>query len=238
MKIIETKTEQKSTVKQSHKNSLLWVWRVVGKYKGCVAVLLIIQIIYGLCGVVSAMLFRALIDHAVAGDRYGFFRASFMLLGLELGQIVMNAFYRFMSEWTSATVGNRFKERLFSCLLHKDYASVTAIHSGDWINRLTSDTGEVTGGVLTIFPGLAGMVVRLVGAMTALFFLTPAFFYILIPMGIFLLVITASFRNILKHLHKKIQEANGEVLAFFPGTSGKPDDHQSIFYGKRHFKQC
>lgn len=211
----KTNRNKKKSTNESHKNSLLWIWRVVGKYKGCIAVLLVIQIIYGLCSVVSAMLFRELIDQAVAGDRYGFFRASFMLLGLELGQIVMNAFYRFMSEWTSATVGNRFKERLFSCLLHKDYASVTAIHSGDWINRLTSDTGEVTGGVLTIFPGLAGMVVRLVGAMTALFFLTPAFFYILIPMGIFLLVITASFRNILKHLHKKIQEANGAVLAFF-----------------------
>ena len=147
MKIIETKTEQKSAVKQSHKNSLLWVWRVVGKYKGCVAVLLIIQIIYGLCGVVSAMLFRALIDHAVAGDKSGFFRAAAMLLGLELGQIVMNAFYSFMSEWTSSSVENRFKSRFFSCLLHKDYASVAAVHSGDWINRLTSVTIEVTGAV-------------------------------------------------------------------------------------------
>lgn len=215
MKIIETNTEQKSAAKESHKNSLLWIWRIVGKYKGCIAVLLTIQIIYGVCGVVSALLFRDLIDQAVAGDKYGFFRAAGMLLGLELGQIVISAFYRFMSEWTSATVENRIKRRLFACLLHKDYASVTAVHSGDWINRLTSDTREVTSGVLSIFPSLAGMVVRLVGAMATLFFLTPTFFYILIPMGILLLLVTASFRNILKRLHKRVQEANGAVLSFF-----------------------
>ena len=215
MEISNKKTNQKKIQSQSHKNSLLWIWRVVGKYKGCVAVLLIIQIIYGLCGVVSAMLFRALIDHAVAGDKSGFFQAAVMLLGLELGQIVMNAFYSFMSEWTSSSVENRFKNRLFSCLLHKDYASVAAVHSGDWINRLTSDTREVTGGVLSIFPSLAGMTVRLAGAMAALFFLTPTFFYILIPMGLMLLVVTASFRKVLKRLHKRIQAANGAVLAFF-----------------------
>lgn len=215
MKIIETNTEQKSAAKESYKNSLLWIWRIVGKYKGCIAVLLTIQIIYGVCGVVSALLFRDLIDQAVAGDKYGFFRAAGMLLGLELGQIVISAFYRFMSEWTSATVENRIKRRLFACLLHKDYASVTAVHSGDWINRLTSDTREVTSGVLSIFPSLAGMVVRLVGAMATLFFLTPTFFYILIPMGILLLLVTASFRNILKRLHKRVQEANGAVLSFF-----------------------
>src|SRR5699024_6121927 len=132
----------KKNTNESHKNSLLWIWRVTGGYKSCILVLLLIQAIYGLCGVVSAMLFRDLIDQAVAGFRSGFFRAAAMLLGLELGQIALSAFYRFMSEWTSSTVENRFKSRLFACLLYKDYAAVTAVHSGDWINRLTSDARE------------------------------------------------------------------------------------------------
>ena len=78
----KTNRNRKKSTNESHKNSLLWIWRVVGKYKGCIAVLLVIQIIYGLCSVVSAMLFRELIDQAVAGDKYGFFRAAVMLLGL------------------------------------------------------------------------------------------------------------------------------------------------------------
>src|SRR5699024_12328633 len=135
---------------------------------------------------------------AVGGGESGCSRAARLLPGLEPGQIVLTPSHGFMSVWTHSSGEHRFTHRLFSCLLHKDYASVAAVHSGDWINRLTSDTREVTGGVLSIFPSLAGMTVRLAGAMAALFFLTPTFFYILIPMGLILLVVTASFRKVLK----------------------------------------
>lgn len=194
--------------------SLPWLWRVTGKYKGCVAVLLILQIIFGVCGVVFAMLFRDLIDGAVAGDLQRFSKTAMLLVALELGELLLSVFARFMSEWTSSSLENRFKERLFSSLLHKDYASVTAFHSGEWITRLTSDTGVVTGGVIGIFPGLAGMLARLIGAMAALFFMEPTFFYIIIPAGILIILVTTSFRNVLKRLHKKIQEANGAVVSF------------------------
>ena len=200
---------------KTYKNSLLWLWHVVGKYKVCILLLIAAQVIFGICGVAFAILFRDLIDQAAAGNRDGFFKAAQMLIGLEVVHLAVGAFARFLVEWTRSTLENRLKGRLFSCLLHKDYAAVTAVHSGEWITRLTSDTVEVTGGVIDIFPSIAGMLVRLIGAMAALFFLAPVFFYLLIPVGVFLLLLTSSFRKLLKRLHKKIQEANGIVLSFF-----------------------
>ena len=194
--------------------SLPWLWRVTGKYKGCVAVLLVLQIIFGVCGVVFAMLFRDLIDGAVAGDFRRFSKTAILLVALEFGELLLSVFARFMSEWTSSSLENRFKERLFSSLLHKDYAAVTALHSGEWLTRLTSDAGVVTNGVIGIFPGLAGMAARLTGALIALYYMEPAFFYVIIPAGILILLITSVFRGRLKRLHKKIQEANGAVVSF------------------------
>lgn len=199
---------------QYHKNVLLWLWRVAGRYKACVAVLVALQMFFGICGVVFAMLFRDMIDQAASGNRSGFFRAALLLICLELGTMVFEAFGRWITEWTRSSLENRFKGRLFHNLLRKDYAAVTAVHSGEWITRLTSDTAEVTRGVIDIVPGVAGMLVRLIGAMAVLFILEPAFFYILIPVGLLLLVVTASFRSVLKRLHKNIQEANGAVLSF------------------------
>ena len=182
---------------KTHKNSLLWLWHVVGKYKVCILLLIVVQVIFGICGVAFAILFRDLIDQAAAGNRDGFFKAAQMLIGLEVVHLAVGAFARFLVEWTRSTLENRLKGRLFSCLLHKDYAAVTAVHSGEWITRLTSDTVEVTGGVIDIFPSIAGMLVRLIGAMAALFFLAPVFFYLLIPLGVFLLLLTSSFRKVL-----------------------------------------
>lgn len=196
------------------RNVLLWLWQVSGLYKIGVAVLFAVRVILGVCGVLSAMLFRELIDGAVDGQREDFLWAAVCLAGLFLGENLLGTVGRFLYEWTRASLENQMKGRLFSCLLHKDYASVTAVHSGEWISRLTSDTVVVAGGIVDILPNLGGMLARLIGALAALLLLQPAFFYILVPAGIIMIVLTASLRKALKHLHKKIQEANGSVLSF------------------------
>ncbi len=197
-----------------NRSTLKWLWRVTGAYKGGVAALFVIQVVFGICGVASAMLFRALIDCAVGGQRNGFFQMALLLAGLFLGEDLLGVAKRFLYEWTRASLENGLKGRLFSCLLHKDYAAVTAVHSGEWVSRLTSDTVVVAGGIVDILPSLGGMLARLIGALAALFVLEPAFFYILIPAGLLMILVTASLRKTLKRLHKQIQEANGEVLSF------------------------
>ena len=196
------------------KNVLVWLWRVSGVYKICVMILFIVHVIFGVCGVVSAMLFRTLIDCAVEGQPDAFLQAAICLAGLFLGEDLLSTANRFLYEWAHASLENQLKERLFSCILHKDYTTVTAIHSGEWIARLTSDTVVVIGGIMDILPNLGGMMTRLTGALVALLLLQPTFFYVLVPTGIVMIVLTASLRRVLKHLHKKIQEANASVLSF------------------------
>ena len=164
-----------------------WLWETSGLYKAGIAVLFVIQVVFGVCGVASALLFRSLIDSAVSGQGSAFVRAAICLAGLFLGEDLLSALERFLYEWTRASLENRLKERLFSCLLHKDYAAVTAVHTGEWLSRLTSDTSVVCGGMMDILPDLGGMLARLAGALAALFLLEPAFFYVLVPVGALML---------------------------------------------------
>ena len=195
-------------------NTLRWLWKVSGRYKGSVAGLLVIQIIFGLCGVASAILFMSLIDSATAKQLDVFIQVGLCIAGLFLFENLLRVLSRYLHEWTSASLENLFKERLFSVLLKKDHATVTATHSGEWISRLTSDVSVVTGGIIDILPGLGGMLARLGSALAALIVLEPAFLAILIPAGLFILLMTALLRKVLKRLHKKVQEAYGAVLSF------------------------
>ena len=195
-------------------NTLRWLWKVSGRYKGSVAGLLVIQIIFGLCGVASAILFMSLIDSATAKQLDVFIQVGLCIAGLFLFENLLRIINRHLHEWTSASLENLFKERLFSVLLKKDHATVTATHSGEWISRLTSDVSVVTGGIIDILPGLGGMLARLGSALAALIVLEPAFLAILIPAGLFILLMTALLRKVLKRLHKKVQEAYGAVLSF------------------------
>ena len=151
---------------------------------------------------------------AVQGASSGFRWAFVLLAGVIAAQIALGAVSRFLSEYTTTTVENRFKQRLFSALLTRNYAAVIAVHSGEWMNRLTSDTTIIAGCVTQIVPGLIGMLVRLFGALAAILWLEPRFFWVLMPGGMAMLVLTYGFRKILKRLHKNIQEADGTLRVF------------------------
>ena len=195
-------------------NTLQWLSIVAGKTKLLVGVLVAIQAVLSVSSIAFAFVLRRIINMAVDGVRGGFWASLALLVGILLGQIMLSAASRFLSEYTSATVENRFKHRLFSALLTGDYASVAAVHSGEWMNRLTSDTTVVAGGVTQIVPGLIGMLVRLLGAVAAILWLELRFLYILLPGGAAMMLLTYAFRKILKRLHKRIQETDGALRVF------------------------
>ena len=199
-------------MKQKH--TLQWLSAVTGRAKGLVGLLVVVQTVLSVSSIAFAFVLRRIINMAVDGARGGFWASLALLVGILLGQIMLSAAGRFLSEYTSSTVENRFKHRLFSALLTGDYASVAAVHSGEWMNRLTSDTTVVAGGVTQIVPGLIGMLVRLLGAVTAILWIEPRFLYILLPGGAAMMLLTYAFRKILKRLHKRIQETDGALRVF------------------------
>ena len=111
-------------------------------------------------------------------------------------------------------IENILKSRLFEVLLKKEYSAVTAVHSGEWINRLTSDTKVTADGITEILPGIIGMLVKMAGAFIMLLVIEPKFAFILIPGGALLIILTYAFRKILKRLHKAIQEKDGKLRVF------------------------
>ena len=112
------------------KNTLQWLSIVAGKTKLLVGVLVAIQAVLSVSSIAFAFVLRRNINMAVAGDGDGF-RAAFVLLaGVIAAQIALGAVGRFLSEYTTATIENRFKQRLFAALLTGNYGSVTAVHSG------------------------------------------------------------------------------------------------------------
>jgi len=175
---------------------------------------LLIQAVLSICAVFYAMLLRQIVNGAVAGDHNIFFISICEFIGLVLFQILLRAINRFLQEFSRSSIENCFKKRLFSVLLDHDYASVTSIHSGEWMNRLTSDTVVVADGLTQILPGIVSMIIKMIGALIAILWLEPRFMYILIPGGIILLFLSYAFRTVLKRLHKNIQEVDGRLRVF------------------------
>lgn len=201
-------------MRKNNRSALWFISEVAGYSKLYIIFLLLVQMVLGISSVFYALLLRGLIDGAVAHDKTKMLTYCFLFAALVVGQIALRALLRFLEEFSKATYENAFKKRLFAGLLTHNYGAVTATHSGEWMNRLTSDTVVVAEGLATIVPGVAGMVTKMAGALVVILIMEPRFAYILVPGGIFLVLLTYIFRRQLKKLHKQMQEKDGLVRVF------------------------
>ena len=201
-------------MRKTNKSALHFINEVAGKSRLYIIFLLLVQMALGISSVFYALLLRGLIDGAVAHDRYRMLSYFVMFAALVVGQIALRAVLRFLEEFSKAAYENAFKKRLFAGLLTHSYGVVTATHSGEWMNRLTSDTVVVSEGLATIVPGVAGMATKMAGALVVILIMEPRFVYILLPGGVLLVLLTYIFRKQLKKLHKQMQEKDGLVRIF------------------------
>ena len=190
---------------------LCWIWRVSAGTRWEVLCLLILNVISGGSGVLLAWTLRNMIDRAVAQDGTGFLQQGGLFLGVILLQLLVAALIRRTHEHASATLENRLKKRLFETLLYKDYASVTKVHSEEWMNRLVSDTTVTANAIVSIVPQASGMLVMLISAIGAVLVMLRAALWAIIPAGLAVSLMGYLFRKRLKALHKDIRQADGRV---------------------------
>jgi ATP-binding cassette subfamily B protein len=201
-------------MKKSDRTVLRFLREVAGNQKIHLFTLSILQMLLGLGDVALAWMFRGMIDQAVAKDAQGFCTYVVGIVLLTLLRAALCAVARHILEYTRSTLENRLKERLFFTLLTRDYGSVSGIHSGEWMNRLTSDAATVADELSTILPELLGMLVKLLGASALMVYLLPGFAWILVPGGAIILILSYAFRKRLKSLYRRIREADGALRVF------------------------
>ena len=198
--------------KQSDRQVIRWILQVTAREAlGAALVVIVVELLLGVSGVWNALFLRGIVDTAVAGDRQGFPIAAARLAVLVLLQIAGRAVCRYLKELCRSTCENGLKAREYKWLMEKDYGAVTATHTGEWMNRLTSDTVVVADGVAEILPGIAFTGARLIGASVTLILLIPQVLALVLAGGIIVFFLSGHFRGLLKEMHKRIQEADGSL---------------------------
>lgn len=198
----------------SDKKTVSWLVGIASKQKLYIFLLLLLRILANGGAVCYAIAMKKTVDGAVGHDEKAFFTGLITFALLILSVMIVNMITRRTEEAARSNLENSLKKRLFSTLLNKSYAQVSSVHSEEWMNRLTSDTVVCANGITEILPGLAGMLVRMTGALVMIFILEPKLAYILIPCGVIFIPITFILRKYLKKHHKEVQEKDGKVRVY------------------------
>lgn len=206
--------------KNSDRATTAWIIRTIKGQKRYVLILTLLQMILGVCSTGYALFLEGLVNSAFGRDQSGMLYYCGLLVGLVFVLFVLRGVGLYLDEYVRSALENSFKRRLFHNLLRKDYAQVTAYHSGEWMTRMTSDTNVVAGGIVHILPGLSGTVVKLVSAVSLLYVYVPKLTTWILVGGVVLMCFTWGLRRLVKKLHRQVQMSDSRFRVFMTERLG------------------
>lgn len=193
---------------------LYWIIRQVRRRIPAFILMIGAQIGYSLFLVLFALGFSGVIDGAASGDMETFRTACFVQLGVISGSLLCSCLLRHLQDKLRADLERDWKKKLLHGLLHGEYAQIRKYHTAELLNRMNNDVSRVNEGVLTVAPGAASMLTRLVAAVTVLGVLDIRFTLLIVVCGVVMVTATGLLRQHLKELNKKVSEHDGKVSGF------------------------
>lgn len=194
--------------------TLKWISSAAGKTRYFVLFKTLMQSAMALLGVVNAFLMRNLVNAATAGDWSGFRYSLIWMLALALFSILFGQGMHYLGTYMDITATIRFRKRVFSSLLTKDYSRISRVHSGEWLHRIYSDVKTVTDTMMGLLPQVVSTFVRLVSVAVSIIVLEPKVLLIVLPGAAVIVGGSVLLRNRFKRMHREAQEAAGRTRVF------------------------
>lgn len=193
---------------------LRWISKTLGKRKWMIVLLSVLQSVLAISGIFFALIMKEIIDYAVAGNRDGFIRALIALALVILAQLTIRWVGRFLEDDTRAVIENRFRQKVFGEILRTEYGKTKEYHTGELLNRITSDSAVITDGAVSLIPSVCSMCVRIFGVLLVMGMIQPSIALFFLSAGCFVATFSLIPRKLQKKAHKEVQAADGVVKSF------------------------
>ncbi|MBQ5930193.1 MAG: hypothetical protein IIX02_05315, partial [Clostridia bacterium] len=143
----------KQTNKQLNKGKV-WLQKETRPYRASIILLTCFTVLATLVSLTFAYLVSFVINSADAGKEKQLWIFSAALLGLVLLKILLKTFDSFYAEKLRAKLTTDLRTRTFGKILRSNYTKTSSYHSGELVNRLTTDIHEVSADTVGLMPAL------------------------------------------------------------------------------------
>ena len=178
------------------------------------AVLSLCNFITSVTAVFLALISKRVIDTATGAREGEIINECLLLGGVVIFQILVLGITNYLASILKIKLDITLKKRIFSAFIHKNYKDASAYHSGEIINRLTSDSDAVVIGVAEIIPSAISIFTRLLASLVLIIYFSWYFAAAVLVIGGAFSILFRIIGKRYKALHKKSQAASGEVRSF------------------------
>lgn len=202
-------------MKNDRKGALRWI---INSSRPQLFNIIFLAVVYGLnafIGVYNTVFAKKLVDAATKShdmDAVVFY--GLMYLGVTVIQLVTLVLARNFAFKIAAKLELSMKSDLFGQMMNKSYESITAYHSGELMNRLTSDIQVVSSAITSIIPSVVFFIVKIIGIFYILISIDLWFALVFVIGGSLVFFASSLFKPITKRMHKRVQETDGKVRSF------------------------
>ena len=201
-------------MKQENKKGKTWIKKETRPYRAYILLLMFLTVFATLFSLGFAYLVQYVINSATSGNQKGILLFSVVILGMLIFKIFLKSVSSFCSESLRAKITIDLRTRYFSKILRANYAQTQGYHSGEFLQRLTTDIQEISADTAGLLPATAGMITQCVGAIVALLTIDPVFTAVYVVCGCIFGGITALFRKFIKKKYKEMLEADGKFRTY------------------------
>ncbi len=206
-------------MKQKQKSSVFWIWSVARKQMGLIILLSVSSMLVSASYVVPALLSKQIINSAVAAATTGgsagdIINYTLMLLGfviLTLGVQVLNSH---LCAVISGRLELQLRHNFFESITKKQTSKITSYHSGEILNRFTSDIDIVVSGITNFIPETLSLISKAIAGFIVIISFSKSYAAVIVGVGVLIILCALCFKPIFKKTHRQIQEASGEMRSF------------------------
>ena len=193
---------------------LKWIYKVMGKDRKYVFLLILIRSLQGIEGTSFALQLKYVVNAATAHDK-----SLLIKEGLKLGVILVYALILYIlaiyiKEKGNAVLEKRFRGYAFESLINKQYGFISAKHSGEWMVRIGSDTQNIYSTLLETLPMFCETIVQLASSGIAIITLFSKASVLMILCGAAFVLFSMALRKKLREYQLDVQTKDAAYRSY------------------------
>ncbi len=197
-----------------NRKTLHWIYKNTRSYLPAVGLIAVLSAAVSVGYILLAYFSSYVIDIATGQKSGNITLYIGLLFGLILLQAVLYVLNSSLRVRVTGKIEMALKGQMFLSLTQKEYSGIAPLHSGDILNRFTSDVEVVVGGVVGIVPSAVSLFSRLIAALAVLISMSPELTVVIIIIGIVVGFAARIYSKYFKGIHKKVQSAMGETRSY------------------------
>ncbi len=194
--------------------ALRWIYRNIKRYLPAIAFISIIAAATSLSYIALALLSKNLLDVATGSNNGKFIHSVAAIIFIIVLQVIFAGLDAISKTYTNSKLTISLRNSFFGTVSKKKYSEITQYHSGDILNRFTSDIDIIVTSSVNIIPYIFSMLAKLIGGIASMIALDWRIAILFFVAGIFFPALGRMINRKYKMLHKDCQHAEGKTRSF------------------------